>query len=175
MNIRKAQESDLPEILALYEKARAFMAETGNPHQWGDDHYPSESILKNDIRNGNLYVGVDEEDSVHFVFAFILGKDPTYSVIEDGAWLDENPYGTIHRIASDHFYPDVLGTVLAFALAIIPEIRADTHQDNLIMQKALLRHGFQRVGIIYVRGHSPRIAYQRTGTDQETGNRKEKH
>ena len=32
---------------------------------------------------------------------FIIGADPTYEVIEDGAWPDNSPYGTIHRIAGD--------------------------------------------------------------------------
>ena len=29
------------------------------------------------------------------VFAFIIGDDPTYQVIEDGGWLNDNPYGAI--------------------------------------------------------------------------------
>ncbi len=33
-------------------------------------------------------------------FAFILGEDPTYQQI-DGAWLNDQPYGTIHRIAGN--------------------------------------------------------------------------
>lgn len=36
MEIRKSRMADLPEILKLYEEARAFMQETGNGTQWGD-------------------------------------------------------------------------------------------------------------------------------------------
>mgnify|MGYP002933455973 FL=1 len=47
-----------------------------------------------------LYV-LREEGAIHGVFAFILGEDPTYRVIEQGAWLSDAPYGTIHAVASD--------------------------------------------------------------------------
>ncbi|HAC44342.1 MAG TPA: GNAT family N-acetyltransferase, partial [Paraprevotella xylaniphila] len=39
-------------------------------------------------------------------------------------------------------------------------LRADTHADNLIMQKLLKANGFHECGIIYTR-ESPRIAYQK--------------
>ena len=32
--ILKAQICDLEEILVIYERARRFMAENGNPNQW---------------------------------------------------------------------------------------------------------------------------------------------
>lgn len=34
-------------------------------------------------------------------FAFIIGREPNYAVIENGAWHSDQPYGTIHRIASN--------------------------------------------------------------------------
>lgn len=45
-----------------------------------------------------LYV-IEEDGQIHGVFAFILGADPTYAVIEDGAWRSDEAYGTIHHIA----------------------------------------------------------------------------
>ena len=35
MEIRHTTENDLPVILAIYAHARRFMAEHGNPNQWG--------------------------------------------------------------------------------------------------------------------------------------------
>ena len=35
MQIRQADIEDLPQLLALYDHARIFMAEHGNPAQWG--------------------------------------------------------------------------------------------------------------------------------------------
>ena len=53
--IRLAKMQDLPAIEKVYAAARAYMAASGNPHQWGDGH-PARSILENDIEKGDLYV-----------------------------------------------------------------------------------------------------------------------
>ncbi len=36
IRLRKATLSDLKDIENIYERARVFMANNGNPHQWGD-------------------------------------------------------------------------------------------------------------------------------------------
>ena len=41
MFIRYAEEKDIKRILKIYESARKYMAENGNPSQWRDN-YPSE-------------------------------------------------------------------------------------------------------------------------------------
>ena len=78
--IRCAKENDLPEILRIYEYARGFMARTGNPNQWTGGH-PREELLRGDIAKRQLYV-LETETGLHGVFAFIIGDDPTYAVIE---------------------------------------------------------------------------------------------
>lgn len=95
--IRRAQQADFSRICEIYAIARAFMARTGNAAQWGDS-FPPEELLREDIRLGRLYV-VEEEGTVHGAFAFLLGEDPTYQVIEGGAWKSDAPYGTLHRVA----------------------------------------------------------------------------
>ena len=52
--ITKAKMCDLKEILAIYERARKFMAENGNPHQWKNVHPPKESLIEN-IEEQKLY------------------------------------------------------------------------------------------------------------------------
>ena len=47
-SVRKAKSEDLPRIEAIYAYARKFMAETGNPNQWRNNH-PPVSQLKEDI------------------------------------------------------------------------------------------------------------------------------
>ena len=42
-----------------------------------------------------------------------------------------------------------------------PNLRADTHKDNIIMQNLLTRNGFIRCGIVYVSNGTARIAYQK--------------
>jgi hypothetical protein len=78
------------------------MAENGNPTQWAQNKWPPEEVLRKDIEKGISYVCLKEERIVGS-FVFIEGKDiePSYKVIEEGAWLDDSPYGVIHRIASD--------------------------------------------------------------------------
>ena len=96
---RGATRSDLPEILKIYARARETMAAAGNPAQWGTS-FPPEELLKEDIDSNRLFVYLVNGE-LEAVFAFILGPDPTYAVIEDGQWLNDTlPYGTIHRLAS---------------------------------------------------------------------------
>lgn len=160
MNIRAAQMQDLPEIMAVYAQARKYMADNGNASQWGSA-YPPEETVREDIRLGQCFVGTDGIGSIHFVFAFITGEDPTYLKIEQGAWLNDSPYGTIHRLGSDGRLKGCFAQCLNFCLHRISNLRADTHRDNLTMQHLLEKHGFRRCGIIYVRDGSERIAYQR--------------
>ena len=53
--IRAAREQDLPRIMAIYDAARRYMRQNGNPTQWGDN-YPPESMLRQDIACGRLFV-----------------------------------------------------------------------------------------------------------------------
>ena len=55
MSVRLASERDLDRIMAIYERARKYMRENGNPDQWGYG-YPSEELLRSDIDKGALHV-----------------------------------------------------------------------------------------------------------------------
>ena len=101
---------------------------------------------------------VENEAGIHGVFAFILGVDPTYLQIYEGAWRSDTAYGTIHRIASDGS-GGILSAALEYAKSTTSHIRMDTHADNHIMQRALAKAGFSRRGIIYIADGTPRIAY----------------
>ena len=159
MKIRKAVISDLNSILKVYKTAREYMRQTGNPDQWGTDK-PRQELLEADIQKGELYVGTDDDGKIHFVFAFILGEDPTYSYIENGQWLSDAPYGTIHRIASDATVSGVVKTAVDYCKKTILNIRIDTHEKNKTMQHVLAKLGFAKCGIIYIEDGTPRIAYQ---------------
>ena len=125
--VRKATWEDLPVIERLYANARKFMAETGNPNQWGNTT-PVTSLLEDDISKGLLFVMI-HENIIHGVFYFYIGMDPTYGVIEDGQWTSDTPYGTIHREAADGS-GGVFSAVLAYAMGRNPHVRIDTHADN---------------------------------------------
>ena len=77
MRIRKATQQDLHSIMQLYENARAFMREHGNPGQWGTT-YPPQNMIETDIRFGNLYVCI-EKDTIEAVFFYKDGIDPMTS------------------------------------------------------------------------------------------------
>lgn len=160
LNIRPARAGDLPAILETYRRARQFMREHGDPDQWGD-RWPPEPLVREDIRLARSQV-VEAGGRLAGVFVFLPGPDPTYRVIEDGAWLSDAPYGVIHRIASAQVVPGVGRAAIGWAWQRIPHLRIDTHPDNVVMQNLLAGCGFQRCGIIHVpQDPAPRWAYEK--------------
>lgn len=160
MTIRPTTYGDIDTLQAIFVRARQLMAIDGNPTQW-EDGYPDRQQLEEDVLRGVSYV-VEQDGEVCATFVFIIGGDPTYDIIEDGAWLDnEQLYGTIHRIASNQRIKGVFDTVLDWCTLHCSNLRIDTHQDNRRMIHLIEKAGFCRCGIIYTRNHSPRIAYQR--------------
>ena len=159
LKIRPAREDDLAAVKALFSEGVRYMRAHGNLTQWAGEGFPGDRALS-DIEKGQLFVGTDEKDVPHFVFAFIIGKDPTYEVIEEGAWPSDDVYGTIHRAAHGLSVHGVMKAIVPWCLERIPTIRCDTHADNLTMQKRLLECGFRYCGIIHVADGSPRKAYQ---------------
>lgn len=158
--IRRAQLSDLKDIMPVFACARRFMAQTGNPTQWADG-YPEPSFIAEEIASGHCYVFVNPSGKIVATFCYIEGDDPTYHVIEGGKWLNEAPYAVLHRLASDGSYSGIADLCLDWCFTKTANLRVDTHQDNKVLQHILLKHGFTYCGIIYVRNHSPRLAYQK--------------
>lgn len=155
---RGANRAELDQILKVYERARAVMAASGNPTQWKAG-YPSCEQLERDILSNRLFVYM-VNGQLAAVFAFILGEDPTYAQIE-GSWLNDAPYGTLHRLASAGVRGGVADAVIDWCAERCDSLRADTHADNKAMQHILEKNGFVRCGIIHVADGSPRIAYQK--------------
>lgn len=162
IRIRKSREADIDAIMECYDIARQYMRASGNLNQWING-YPSRELVAQDIARGIGYVGQDESGEIVMAFAFILGDDPTYEVIEDGQWLNNLPYGTIHRLGSNGRYRGILRLCVDFCMTQTDNLRLDTHADNATMQGAARSLGFERCGIIYCEDGSPRIAYQRCG------------
>lgn len=158
MEIRSAAPADLDTILEIYEQARTFMRQQGNLHQWING-YPSKELICTDIQNGNCYVCVSDSQIVG-VFCYFQEPDPTYAQIYDGNWLNDAPYGVIHRIAVSAHRSGVAKACYDYALEQCSNLRIDTHRDNYPMQKSLSKYGFQRCGIIHLANGDPRIAYQ---------------
>lgn len=155
-----AKEEELSRILEIYDIAKAYMRESGNPNQW-NGAYPDPELLREDIRKQRLYV-IKKDGRIHGVFMLLLEEEPTYSFIEDGSWREgETPYGTIHRLAGDGEVKGLFAKCVAFCEGKVMYLRADTHFDNHTMQHLLEKNGFERRGIIYLKNGDSRIAYQK--------------
>lgn len=157
MNIRLANVEEIPQIKGLFKIAKAYMKANGNPNQW-IGNYPEEAVLQRDIQNGNCYV-IEEEGELLATFTFIVGEDPTYAVIEGGAWRSTDTYGTIHRLASSGKKKDIAKACFDYCKTKMPYLRVDTHADNQIMNAVIQKNGFVRCGTIYVANGTPRNAY----------------
>ena len=157
--VRKANTADLPKINEIYEEARGFMRANGNPNQWVDG-YPRQEVLEGDIARGELYAMVSDDDVIYGVFMLHYGKDPTYAVIENGAWLNDSDYATIHRIASNGTHSGIYHEAVEFARTHYLHLRVDTHADNKPMQRAIKRENFTYCGVIHLENGDPRFAYE---------------
>ena len=187
--IRPATEADIPAVLPVFEAAKAIMRADGNHEQWGAPGFPGDALLLRDITRGGAYVidrwpvgaghdgkkvvpGHDEDNenvmpgltghlsTIVGYFALFPSPEPTYEYI-DGAWLTDEPYGVIHRIAS---YPDVHGifaAIIDFAAERYAHIRIDTHRDNRIMRHLIESAGFTYCGVIWLPDGTERLAYER--------------
>ena len=165
MYIRKATYDDIPALMQLFEEAKSIMRASGNMNQWGSG-YPSVDVVRHDIERGVCYVvSSGESGAIEATMAFIPGPDPTYSYIEGGEWLNENPYHVIHRIAVAAPGKGYARRLLDWAFGHAGTIRIDTHRDNVIMHHILHKYGFEYCGVIYLVNGDARDAYQLTIRD----------
>ena len=163
MRIRKTTEADFDRVMEIYAHARTFMAEHGNPNQWGPTNWPPADLIHQDIACGKGHV-CEHGGRVVGAFFFDMGRDiePTYAQIDDGAWLDDGPYGVVHRIASDGSVRGVGARCIQWAFDQCGHLRIDTHADNVVMQNLLRKLGFVHCGTIYVyEDRFPRLAFEK--------------
>lgn len=158
MYIRPSRLEDLSEIMAIYDHAKMFMYSHGNSHQWIKG-YPSDELITEQIHQHYSFVFINDIGKIVGTFCFIIGEDPTYREIK-GRWLNEDVYGTIHRIASSGQQKGLFKLCVDWCIRQCSNLRIDTHQDNLIMQNAILKNGFQKCGLIRLPDGSQRIAFQ---------------
>lgn len=155
--IRRAGEKDLDAVAAIYDAARAFMSANGNPTQWSGS-YPVRADAEMDLEEGALWV-LDEGSGPAAVMSVLSRADRTYAHIEGEPWLNDEPYWAMHRLAVAEPGRGRGAIMLAWLCERHDNVRADTHADNIPMQRALERAGFVRRGIITCDDGTPRIAY----------------
>ena len=87
--------------------------------------------------------------------------DPTYLDIYEGAWLSNDPYVTIHRLASSGIEGDIFSFIINEISKQNINIRVDTHKNNSFMINALLKNGFVYCGLINPIEGGIRRAYEK--------------
>ncbi len=165
MIIRRAAETDLPAIGALYREARKALGQAG-VDQWQGE-YPNEDSAREDMARGWCYVAEDQ-GRVVATACLGFGQDPTYDVIEKGGWQSTGDYGFLHRAAvsasakgkgiAPMFFQELVGQARARGVGAI---RGDTHRDNQPMRRVMEKCGLEYRGIIYAEDGTARMAYER--------------
>lgn len=168
MRIRPTTNADIPAIMAIFEHGRQVQRATGNLNQWVDGH-PRQALIEQDIEQGASYVCVVDEETVQqkpveletviATFAAIEGEDPTYLQIEGGAWLNDAPYVTIHRISTNGAVKGAGQLCMEWVLERYDNVRIDTHHLNLPMIHVVEKFGFKYCGVIYIADGTARNAY----------------
>lgn len=166
MKIRKSRMEDIEKIMCVIHEAQESMRANGIP-QW-QDGYPSEDVISQDIKIGNGYVLVEDENIIGTAY-IVVGHEPSYDYIEDGQWLNDHPYVVVHRIAvrKDYKGKGAARYMMEFAEKIarehqLQDIRIDTHHQNLSMRKFLSKLGYHACGTVYLENGDKRIAYQKS-------------
>lgn len=113
MQVRLTTEADLERVMEIYHGAQAFMAAHGNPTQWRDS-YPTPEIVREDIALCRGYV-CEENGHLYAAFMLLEEEDPNYRRI-DGAWLNDLPYQTLHRVASSGERKGMVDFIVQWAL-----------------------------------------------------------
>lgn len=164
--LQKATLADLPALMQLFDQGIAALAAQGSP-QWQNGYGPSEAKVSADILNGESYL-LTCGGEIAAAAALISGVDPVYTAI-DGEWLGEGPYVSIHRVVVDpRFKGQRLSAKLLQALEEVAQnngiydLRIDTYQANIAMQRNITAAGYKFCGHIeFPIPDGARLAYQK--------------
>jgi ribosomal protein S18 acetylase RimI-like enzyme len=167
MKIRRSTSDDIPIIISIIDDAKEYLA-SQKIDQW-QNGYPNSEQIEEDIKNGESYVVLNEENRVMATSMFTTNSEPTYKVI-DGNWIinETIKYGVIHRMAiKKEFRKLGLATILfdEFHQQLknqnIQSLKIDTHEENIGMQSLIKKLGYRYCGIIYTDYGAKRLAFEK--------------
>lgn len=165
MEFRKSELLDVNRIMEIINQAKQALKSSGID-QW-QHGYPNETVIKEDIQRGESYV-ITYDGTIVGTLALTFHEEEHYNTLRGGSWLNaKKPYAVIRRIAVDD---TCKGKGIAGALMTNAEqeaqnlaysIRIDTHKDNLPMQRAIRKHGFELCGTITLRDGAERLTFEK--------------
>ena len=150
MIIRKAEISDLENIMKMYNSCVGGMLKNGID-QW-DESYPNTEIISDDLKLGSYFVAELNGKIVGGV-NIDQQQDPTYLNIN---WKDNsNQFLVVHRLGvQEENWRDGIGKALMmFSEELVKEhglssIRLDTYSGNPKAMEFYLRLGYNELGTI---------------------------
>lgn len=150
MIIRKANKTDLENIMKMYKSCVKGMLENGID-QW-DDTYPNSNIISEDLNFGTYYVA--EIDGIIIGGVNIdKNQDDTYLALD---WEDKSDsFLVVHRLGvKEEFWNKKIGKYLMlFTEKLVIEkelksIRLDTYSGNPKAMEFYRRLGYAELGTI---------------------------
>ena len=149
MKIRKAEITDLDNIMSMYQSCINGMIKNGID-QW-DSTYPNSQVIVNDINNNTYYI--IEQENIIGGLTIDKNQDPTYLDIK---WEDqENKFLSVHRLAvKEKYWGKGIGKKLmlfAESLVIINKLRSirlDTYSGNPYAMLFYKKLGYKELGSI---------------------------
>lgn len=163
MKIIKATEEDIPKMRGILDHGREIQLEAG-VNQWAEG-YPSKELMREDIEREAAYLCLDADNEPVGAASVFTEPDPTYFEIE-GEWLNDAPYATIHRIATNGKIKGVGQFMIQWVQERHENVRIDTHKDNAAMKYVLEKLGFEYTGVIYIDNGEARDAYHYVKTQK---------
>jgi ribosomal protein S18 acetylase RimI-like enzyme len=150
MIIRKAEISDLENIMLMYKSCVAGMVENGID-QW-DETYPNDEIISEDLNVGTYYVS-EMDGTIIAGINIDQNQDNTYLAID---WEDiSNSFLVVHRLGvKEEFWNDGIGkSLMLFTENLVTEkglnsIRLDTYSGNPKAMEFYRRLGYRELGVI---------------------------
>ena len=150
MIIRKANKTDLDNIMKMYKSCVTGMLKNGID-QW-DDSYPNTEIISEDLNVGTYYV-VEMDGTIIGGVNIDKNQDDTYLALD---WEDKSDsFLVVHRLGvKEEFWNKKIGKdLMLFTEKLVIEkglksIRLDTYSGNTKAMEFYRRLGYSELGTI---------------------------
>ena len=150
MIIRKANKTDLENIMKMYKSCVTGMLENGID-QW-DDTYPNTDVISEDLNVGTYYVAEIDGTIIGGV-NIDQNQDNTYLTLD---WEDKSDsFLVVHRLGvKEKFWNKKIGKeLMLFTEKLVIEkgmksIRLDTYSGNPKAMEFYIRLGYSELGTI---------------------------